>query len=107
VPDNKGRFFGPRDSDKKFAEIITQNQQKIWITELQAEPWEHNLIIPKVVASKSINPEILKENIDRVSKFKPSTIFFWGYEYWYWCRYQGFAAYWQIIESLVDKNPLK
>lgn len=62
--------------------LIAKNRQRVWITELQAEPWESMHPITKKIRQAPMTASILHENTNRARAMGASTIVFWGVEYW-------------------------
>ncbi len=65
---------------------VTQVCQKYltWITELQAEPWEPNIVDYQNPDPPSMNLELLKQNIEQARRLRVQKILIWGWEYWWW-----------------------
>lgn len=61
-------------------------RRRSFIHELQAEPWGPKAIweMTDKEQFKSMNPEILVQNIQRGLKTKKLPIDFWGLEWWFW-----------------------
>jgi glycosyl hydrolase family 10 len=81
---NKSFYTGPLDSQQKIAKLLRKLNQKAWIMELQAEPWEANEQNYLAKNPKSISPEKIKSFYQKANKLPVSTIFFWGFEYWFY-----------------------
>jgi len=75
-------YRGPRDSDKKIKEIFGNIKKPLWITELQAEPWEKSESLAHSDNPRSMNENQLKKNFTRAKKLDPEAILLWGFEYW-------------------------
>lgn len=96
--DKKGNLFfqGPKDPDDKIQEIINdikKQNKKVWISELQAEPW---------VYPNSCQPQDIIINSQRVSNWNIDGIFYWGFEYWYQQKLLGNLNYWQAIQQTIE-----
>jgi len=68
---------------KKVADRIRQCGKEVWITELQAEPWDPGVLVhteenPSLTAS----PEMLLESFNEVRSLGIKTVLIWGVEYW-------------------------
>ena len=104
---NQAIYIGPGDTSKKISQIIKQTQTKqkqvslIWIMELQAEPWESSNEKYLSVNPASISPQKIIDNYKMATKLPISTIFFWGYEYWYYRSQQGDSRYLKTIANLI------
>lgn len=89
-------FQVPRDNDVRIQEIINsikKQGKKVWISELQAEPWK----IPA-----SCTPQHVIDNTKWVSKWDIDGTFFWGFEYWYQQKMLGNNTYWQTAEKAIS-----
>lgn len=99
----KNYYSGPRTSHNYLKHIIHSSNKDIFITELQAEPWEEN---EKGYVSKnpqSISPELLSENIKRAIDLGVSEIILWGFEYWYYQLKQGNSTYMELVKKYIGK----
>ncbi|OGK62095.1 hypothetical protein A2334_04520 [Candidatus Roizmanbacteria bacterium RIFOXYB2_FULL_38_10] len=86
---------GPRDSDIHIQEVIkaiTKKGKKVWISELQAEPWT----IPD-----SCSPQQVMINAEWISDWEIDGVFFWGFEYWYQQKMLGNIKYWTAAEKAI------
>lgn len=81
---NKTFYVGPNDSSQRMIDHLTCTTKPVWIMELQAEPWEKNVVIPKIKEPQSMNDRILQFNFDNARELNPQAILFWGFEYWIW-----------------------
>lgn len=99
-------YTGPLSSDKYFKDIISKSEKPVWITELQAEPWEKSEEIFRSQNTPSMSPEILRKNFARAAVLKPEAILFWGYEYWYWRKTQGDERYWRTVQEIINTKAL-
>lgn len=71
----------------KFAK---EKGKKVWVTELQAEPWESGPIDKMDSYSpKTINPEIVVKNIARLKEMGIQTVLLWGIEFHLECLEEG------------------
>lgn len=80
----KNIYKGPSQSDSALRKLINSSTKPVWITELQAEPWEKD---ERGYLSKnpgSISPKQLQQNIERAKKLPVQEILLWGFEYWLW-----------------------
>lgn len=67
---------------------IFANQERIIISELQAEPWAKGWVLNNSVEEqyKSMSPEKFAEIIDYAQKTNFEEAYLWGVEWWYWLR---------------------
>lgn len=88
-----GKFFYTKNfSEKMIKKLILKAKKadkKVWITELQAEPWEPGELISSKKNPPSFLPKDLNKNFDKVANWGVDGIFFWGFEYWLWRRKGG------------------
>lgn len=98
-------YTGPLDSDPRLKRISNTLNKPIWITELQAEPWEQATIAYDHPNPKSISPEKIIENFNRAKLLSPEVILLWGYEYWYYRKEVfGDLRFWETVCELKSKN---
>jgi len=63
--------------------LLQRKQQPVWITELQAEPWESTNPFTKRVRRVPMTVSQLRANLKRAKAMGATTILFWGVEYWF------------------------
>ena len=99
-------YLGPQFSTKKFKKHLSKfPENKFWITELQAEPWEKDESTYLSANPKSISPQLLEKNLEKVLALPIETILFWGFEYWLWRKLNGDNSYFEFIQNLkIDYN---
>ncbi len=98
------RYIGPYDSIDKIKEIseeIKKMGKELMIAELQAEPWENGELVSKSDFPPSFRPEDFQKNLNYASKFNPSIVLFWGFEYWLWKKENGNSAYWNEAKKTI------
>ncbi|NQU94859.1 MAG: beta-galactosidase [Candidatus Omnitrophica bacterium] len=76
----------PEERIKYFAPII-QNAKKegkdVWVTELQAEPWEPGQVVHEGEEDPlTVSPSLMAEYLDEVLSLGIDTVLLWGAEYW-------------------------
>lgn len=78
-----------------------------WISEFQAEAWGKtplNKISPEE-AQKTMNPEILKKNLELLGKYGGAErVYFWGVEWWYKELLEGRSEMWEMGRALLQKT---
>jgi GH35 family endo-1,4-beta-xylanase len=90
-------YTGIHQSKNKLIKTLKESKKPIWITELQAEPWEEN---EKGYFSKnpeSISPQKLIKNIKDIKQLPVKEILLWGFEYWLWKEKNGDGGYLTIL----------
>ena len=97
-------YLGPLGSLESTNKYIQKFGKKLWITELQAEPWEERSDFYLSKNPGSINPKLLKENYVKALKLNPDAILFWGCEYWLWKKSQGDDNYLEIIKNIINEH---
>ncbi len=101
---SKSFYTGPRQSDKELLLNKKLWNKPVWITELQAEPWEANNKLYQAANPKSINAILLEQNVDKAMLVHPETILLWGSEYWFWKKNQGDSRMWDTVIKFLDKK---
>lgn len=99
------KYIGPLDSKEKIKNIADEikTEAKLWITELQAEPWEPGEIVTEKDNPPSFLPEHLESNFDYAGDLSPEVILFWGFEWWYYRKQKGDSKYMAEAEKLIKK----
>lgn len=102
-----GKYMGIFDSKEKILQIcdrIRNEKKQVWITELQAEPWEPGEIVTKKEYPPSFSVNDFEKNINFAKELNPEIIFLWGFEYWYWKKQNGDPKYWNEAERIISIN---
>lgn len=94
-------YSQPRYSDSEIKKIITSSKKTVWITELQAEPWEKNMQGYRSDNPMSMNARILQSNIKRAINLSPQAILLWGSEYWLWQKERGNPEMWNAVQDVL------
>lgn len=97
---NKTVYKGPSDSDEQLKKEIALCHH-LWITELQAEPWEEYQVVSIDRDTPSFDLNKMKNNIERAIQLKPQGILLWGSEYWFWQAEKGNERYLEFIKRLI------
>lgn len=100
----KGMYKGPWDTDRTIAKLIATCTKPVWISELQAEPWERQGKDFRHPYPESINLPQLKKNILRAQRLHSEGLFFWGYEYWMYRNVCGDSSFLTAIEDVILEN---
>lgn len=91
----KSIMQGPRTSDIQIHEIIKaikKKGKKVWISELQAEPWG---------ISESCLPQQVLKNVEWIANWDIDGVFLWGFEYWYQQKKLGNPEYWASLQKAI------
>ena len=80
--------------------------KKVFISELQAEPWLSTAILQTSLSeqSDSMNLKIFQDNVAYAKKTGLSPIYFWGAEWWYWLKQQGDSTIWDEARNSWTNN---
>lgn len=100
----KSVYAGPRQSEQALFLKKKQWNKPLWITELQAEPWEADNKTYHSVNPKSINAILLENNIAKAKLIHPETILLWGSEYWLWKKIHGDPEMWETIKKILNNK---
>ncbi len=77
-------YRGPSQPDSLLKKMIRQSEPSVWITELQAEPWEENGENFRSPDAQSMNLDTLRKNLEHAKALNVEAILLWGAEYWIW-----------------------
>lgn len=100
--------IGPWTPDlPEQARAAGRRGKELWLTELQAEPYEqHREVDPRdrpASRLRSVNPRLLRENVQLARRSGATRAYFWGIEWWYYAREQrGEPQLWQAGKALID-----
>ncbi len=100
-------YGGPHLNPAQLQAQIQRLDRPVWITELQAEPWEKDTSSYKSDHPTSCSPEIITANLQRVQNLGASEIFLWGYEYWLYRQQQGDSRYLNLISDFNSNNVVR
>ncbi|MGB2706176.1 MAG: beta-galactosidase [Candidatus Omnitrophota bacterium] len=94
---------------KYFSEVVKQTERcgkKIWITELQAEPWEAGKLVHKGPERPvSIRPDMIQTTLDEMKSLGIDTVLLWGAEYWHFRKARhGDQAWLKKVKDILQKN---
>jgi hypothetical protein len=93
-----------KSPDFALRHLIKHTPKPVWLTELQAEPWERDNAVKFSANPPSMNPELLERNFHRAVNLHPAAIFLWGWEYWYWKKQQGDRGMWDAALRLTHRT---
>lgn len=92
-------YRGPDCSDRYLSNLINDAKKPVWITELQAEPWEKDNETYLTDFPKSMSPLILEEHIKRAHTLPVKEILLWGFEYWAYRAQKGDRSFLDLVEA--------
>ena len=99
-------YLGPLDSQQKMTQLLSKLDQEVWIMELQAEPWESSQQDYLAADPASISPQKIKSFYQQASQLPVTTIFFWGFEYWFYQAVKNNNnSYLKTISELIVAPP--
>ena len=85
------------------AVLFGLNLNKVYVSELQAEPWmpDHAITTDNVAEQlKSMNLERLEKQLDFAQRTGFSRGYYWGAEWWYWLEIHGYDGISKYIKNL-------
>lgn len=70
-----------------FARLLS-GQERFVVIELQAEPWASGWVadVPIEEQFRTMNPDLLRQNVEYAKRVGFSEVYLWGVEWWYWLR---------------------
>ncbi|MBU1180000.1 hypothetical protein KJ885_03580 [Patescibacteria group bacterium] len=91
---------------KHRARIVKPLVKKIFVSELQAEPWERFPLTqtPLVEQKIMMNKDMIAKEVKFAKKIGVDEVFLWGVEWWYWLKEQGDDAVWNKVKEIVAEN---
>jgi hypothetical protein len=90
---------------KQYAGLLRRLDQPLWITELQAEPWESRDVKQLAPAQiGSVSPSRIRNNLRLVERAGASRVYLWGAEWWrYTAEHHGDQRYWDLARRLFTQ----
>jgi hypothetical protein len=84
-----------------YLQAAADCQTPVWLTELQAEPWEPGQIVHlRSRDAASVTSAIASDMLDRARQLQPPVVLLWGVEYWYARRVRfGDDRWWRLFED--------
>lgn len=75
---------------KKLIEYAESYKKNIFVTELQAEPWQLGEVnLKDAYANRTCNPRMVLKNIQKLKNLGIETILLWGFEFHIACEQEG------------------
>ncbi|MFW0837956.1 MAG: endo-1,4-beta-xylanase [Candidatus Komeilibacteria bacterium] len=81
--------------------------QKVFVSELQLEPWSDIPLAEMELADQleSMNIDTFWKNIRYAQRIGFSDIYLWGGEWWYWLKVKrGDDSFWQAAKQVLDND---
>jgi hypothetical protein len=106
----KGKFFihypGIISAYRLRAAMAGLYVNRVINTELQTEPWEVQGIttVPIPDQLKQMNPDVLTKNVEFARRIGFPEVYFWGVEWWYWLKTQGFPELWETGQGIIRES---
>lgn len=97
-------YRGPADSEKSLKHLIKNCTKPVWVTELQAEPWERSGKDFRSDNPESISPQRMKNNIEKARVLGAEAILLWGCEYWIYQKRRGNSMYENIAREFFSQS---
>jgi hypothetical protein len=94
-------YAGPRQPDRVLAEMLRSGGKPVWVSELQAEPWEKDETGYLSDTTGSISPDLLVQNFRRAALLPVTEIHLWGFEYWLWRSRHGDPRYMDAVRRIL------
>jgi hypothetical protein len=90
------------------AKIFGQDLDKMFVSELQAEPWftsSNPNNTPIEIQEQTMNTNRLLAHMDYAEKIGVPRAYLWGVEWWYWIKEErGDSRYWDIVKERIYKT---
>lgn len=86
------------------AQAVRALGKKIFVSELQAEPWERGVPLPKapILEEKNfIDGAKVQNSVEFAKRAGFDEIYFWGVEWWAWLRSHGDKDIWNTVKAQV------
>lgn len=99
----------PKERFIYFSKIVNYAKEagkKVWITELQAEPWEPGeLVHKKKTQPITAKAEAISSVFNEFGSLGIDTVLLWGSEYWHFRKTQhGDESWWKKAEDLLKQE---
>ncbi len=106
----KSYYWTTSEERRQYLSSILKRAKRakkpVWITELQAEPWEPDqLVYTEQEPPPTGDPAILPPSIEELRALGIETVFLWGSEYWQFrkARYRD-AVWWNEVRRLLQQE---
>lgn len=93
-------YRGPRQTHAKLKTYLGKSKKPLWITELQAEPWEQDDAGYLGQNPGSMNPRQMERNFRTVLDLPVQEVHLWGFEYWLYREKLGDKRYFDALARL-------
>lgn len=92
---------------KRIRKKAKKRKKNVWVTEMQAEPWEQSDDLKNFrdsMGNSSCVPNDIISYFNKLKQMDFETILLWGAEFWYRCRREKNHHWWQAIKKLIKEN---
>jgi hypothetical protein len=93
----RSNYIGPAANDEQLQSYLSSQTIPVWISELQAEPWEKDEAAYRSDTPGSFSPEKLRENILWAKALVDTPILLFGWEYCLWRASLGDVRYLEVL----------
>lgn len=89
-----------------YGRVARAYKKPLWVTELQAEPWEELDVKTLTLAEiGSVSPERIEANLRRAARSGAQRIYLWGAEWWrYVLQRDSDRRYWDLARRLFRET---
>lgn len=102
-----GLFYYPLTPQyyKHKAKAVALLGKRVFVSELQAEPWERQPLseMPLIEQKELMNAQKLKKSVEFARHAGFDEVYLWGVEWWYWLKGQGDDSLWNVVKEMIDK----
>lgn len=95
----RSTYRGPDHADEYLSHLIDSTKKPVWITELQAEPWEKSNEAYLADSPVSVNASRMEDHIKRARTLSVKEILLWGFEYWLYRANKRDTSFLDFIEA--------
>jgi len=102
-------WTSPEERKAYLASILkrpTRGKKPVWVTELQAEPWEPDqLVYTGREPPPTGNPALVQRSVQELRALGINTILLWGAEYWQFrTAHRRDAHWWDAVHMLLQQE---
>lgn len=97
-------YVGPWNRARTLKQQILTCPKPVWITELQAEPWERKGKDFRADNPETISVSLLKQYIAKAYRLDAEGIFLWGSEYWVYRKQKKDMRIWNCVQEILTQN---
>ena len=99
----------PKERNEYLSSVLqrpARGTKPVWVTELQAEPWEPDLLVYTEQAPPPTgDPALLQQNIEELRALGIDTVLLWGAEYWQFRKtHYHDTAWWDEVHRILRQE---